>query len=289
MNTIANNQQNINITPQRIETDHYQIASFSKADKIYDLTYNYDRKSWQCNCPVFAANCKHLILLRAHIKAEKAAQAPVQQHSSSAELIQVLERISHLEHAERSNGKTFENINYYLNIKEDQVIILQDKLGGHGHTIDQQAKQIADQRELIAALQTSVCRLNELTIKQDMQIQKLADAHDQLAHFMQEMMLQRTISDRLYEDQAQQIDKLTEQISAQAKPVEQVVRVVIDQPARQARAVVDMKVIRIGNECRVGKNTVPVIGNSAAGCDCSVGAKGQQCHHMVEVDKFLSK
>lgn len=285
MNTIVQNQQSINIIPQRIASDHYQIASFTDNGKIYDLHYHYGQKRWECNCPNYIfqhnTNCKHLILLRAHIKAEKAQQAPVQ-HSSSVELVQTLERISHLEHAHVVIGQHVEQIDYHLQRKSDQF-------DGHEHTIQRQAKQIADQRELIGALQTAVCRLNELTVHQDMQLAKLAQAHDELTNFAQEISLQVQTYQHLLEDQAQQIDKLHEVIGSQQKPAEHVVKIVVEQPTPRQREVVDRKVMRVGNECKVGKNSVRIIGNCAGSCDCSTGAKGQQCLHMIEVDKFLSK
>jgi chromosome segregation ATPase len=230
------------------------------------------------------------VKLRTFIKAEKAATTPVQQHSTSAELVQTLERIARLEHAQSDNSEHFGNINHYMNIKEDQVAILQDRLGGYEYQISQQQKQIEKLMDIVSTLQSEVCKLNERTINQDVQIKQLSEAHDEASHLIQELVLQRAVSDRLYEDQAQHLDALHEQINSQLRPAEQIVKIVVEQPAPRQRVVATKtEIIRIGNECKYGNNTVKVVGNSAAGCDCSKGSKGLQCDHMIEVDKFLSK
>jgi sRNA-binding protein len=133
-----------------------------------------------------------------------------------------------------------------------------------------------------------------------MQIQKLAVDLDQQGNIIQELELQRAEFKRMYEDQAQQIDKITEQISSQQKANEQVVRIVVEQQApaprqaRQERQTAENTSIKTVKDalgkittCKVGKFTVPVRGNSAAGCDCSIGIMDRQCGHMVKVDQFL--
>src|SRR5271170_1891329 len=92
---------NIEIIPQRISCNHYKTQSFTNPNKAYDQNFDYDLKRWNCNCPDFDyhknLNCKHIILLRAYIKREKAQQQPEKQHSTSVELMSVLSRISVLE------------------------------------------------------------------------------------------------------------------------------------------------------------------------------------------------
>lgn len=258
-------------------------------------------KRWICDCgdaeKNHNPNCKHNILLKAYIHKKKQEQAH-EQHSNSAELISILERIAKLENA-MSSVKTeqylvehdLEEHKYQLDTRSEQERLFRNDLIKQQHQIDRQA-------DLISALQTSVCRLNELTIKQDIQIQKLAAAHDELANFAQEMYSQAQEYKRMLEDQVQQIDRLHDQISQQ-KPSEQVIRVVVEQQARTSKREVDepkaIEIREIRDEqgkliaCQVGKFTVPVKGNSAAGCDCSIGIMDKQCGHMVKVDQFLSK
>ncbi len=288
---------NTEIIPQRVTAEHYKTKSFTNPNKAYDQKFDYDLKRWNCNCPDFDyrknLNCKHVILLRAYIKKEKASQqAPERQHSSSVELVQVLTRISNLEHNQDSVDIALERMDHALCIKEDRLGILQGRLTGREYQIDKQQKDLVLQRELIGNLQTSVCRLNERTINQDVQIQQQTEQIQQLLAAMEQQR-------RMIEDQAQQIDKLHEAVSQQARPVEQVVKIVIDQPAqapnqpqqaRQERQPSEDTVKQISKtECKVGKFKVQVRGNCAAGCDCSIGIMDRQCPHMVKVDQFLSK
>jgi hypothetical protein len=277
MNTTTTNTE---IIPTRVASDHYQTPSFTEADKIYDQNFDYDLKRWLCNCADATyrknMNCKHAILLRAFIKREK-AQAGTQ-HSSSVELVQTLARISTLE-------GTVWNLDHALSIKEDQTNILLGRLTGREYQIDKQQKQLNLQRELIGNLQSDVCRLNERTINQDVQIQQLTSA---LA------------------EQAQLIDKLTEQISQQK--TEQVVRIIVEQPAAKERKpkaeaapvpqpakrgrkpnpnkVEAIKVDGVFTKCLVGGEFEVGIDNfNPVSCTCERHQKeGVYCVHMQRVD-----
>src|SRR5271157_547280 len=210
-------------------------------------------------------------------KAQQPAPAPApaaEHHSNSQELISILHRISTLEQfaelAEAGiHGLEDKNHRQQLDLEEHefqigvraekeqqhrlQIIDLQNKcqaaqtdheelehkIDQQAHTINRQQSQLDRQADLISALQTSVCRLNERTISQDETIKRLLEALDQQGNMLQALALQAGMYQRLYEDQAQQIDKLYEQISSQQKPAsEQIVRIVVEQPApapRQAR------------------------------------------------------
>ncbi len=355
MTNLTQTTTNINIEPTRLEADHYQVPSFTGTDKTYNQHFDYDLKRWTCDCPNFTMqknqNCKHIVLLRAYIKLASQQQATASEHhSSSQELISILERISNLEHAQAATDAAFEQQQYQHEIKADQIVLIQDRLRGYdqlqkqlttlqdrsyaaeadneelqhelkqqSYTINRQQQQIDRQSDLISALQSSVCKLNELTISQDETIKKLLAALDQQGNFIQAMALQAEMYKHLYEDQAQQIDKLhdqqeladkarcreiddlRQQLESQARPAEQIVRVVIEQPAtRQAHeaspakeAKEIIKPIKDASgkilSCKVGKFNVPVVGNSAAGCNCSIGIMDRQCPHMMNVDRFLSK
>ncbi len=332
MNTVAQSQQNINIVPQRVASDHYQVASFTDQSKIYDITFNYEKKMWVCNCPNAVIkhnnNCKHVILLKSYIHKKKQEQAPeaIQQHSTSAELVQVLSRIAHLEQEQSTRDTLLEQQQSLHEVKADQIAMMQTSLAAaqdtikqQQYTLERQAQEIERLIDMIMSLQTSVCRLNELTIKQDIQLkgsleqaeshhQKLLEQQEQIQIW--ELMLKRVQREtedmlkaqgevivRTTDDQAQQIDALHEQISSQQKANEQVVRIVVEQVAAQPRQArperqpeEDTAVKQISkSECKVGKFTVGVVGNCAACCDCSIGIMDKQCGHMVKVDQFLSK
>jgi hypothetical protein len=258
---------NTEIIPQRIEADHYQVPSFTTIDKIYNQKYDYDLKRWICDCPDTEKrhniNCKHVIILRTFIKREKAQQQPEKQHSTSVELVQVLTRIANLEAESTDLSKALYAQNELIGIKDQQIIILQEKLKSAEYQLSQHQQRIDDQRELIAALQTSVCKLNERTINHDTQINALA-----------------------------------EQVS---RPVEQVVRVVIEQqPAaratrQQSNEPAAMEIREIRNDkgklaaCKIGKFTVKVSGTCAGSCDCSTGLMDRRCPHIAKVDEYLSK
>lgn len=304
MTNLTQTTQNINIVPQRIASDHYRTRSFTNPNKTYDQHFNYELKQWDCTCRDFEknhnTNCKHNILLRACIKKEKAQQAPALatelHHSNSAELISILERIAKLENA-MSSVETEQHLvecdleehKYQLDTRSEQEKLLRNDL------IKQQ-KQIDRQADLISALQTSVCRLNERTIRQDEAIKKLLVAHDQLANFAQEMYLKAQEYKSMLEDQAQQIDKLHDQVSSQQKS-EQVVRVVVEPATRGKREADEPKAMEIREirdehgkltACKVGRFTVRVFGNSAGDCDCSTGLLGKQCPHVVAVDRYIT-
>lgn len=291
MNSIANNHQIINVIPTRLAADHYQTPSFTNPEKIYDQIYNYDLKRWLCNCGDAVKrhnpNCKHNILLKSYIhkkKQEQTQQTEQKQHSSSVELVQVLTRISNLE-AESANLKeTLYAQNELIEIKDQQIIILQDRLRAAEMREPVQQKQIDRQADLISSLQTSVCRLNERTINQDETIKQLLAA----------MAEQK----RMLEDQAQMIDQLTDQLNQQARPIEQVVRVVVEAPAKSSKREADepkaMEIKEIRDEhgkltaCKVGRFNVRVFGNSTGDCDCSIGLLGKQCPHIVAVDRHIT-
>ena len=217
MTNLTQSTTNINIEPTRIACDHYQTPSFTTPNKIYNQNYNYDLMRWECDCGDATKNhnpnCKHNKNLRAHIhsKMQELAQAP-KQHSSSAELIQVLTRISKLEQAQDRTDAAFEQQQYQHEIKADQIVLIQDRLRGYdqlqkqlttlqdrsyaaeadneelqhelkqqSYTINRQQQQLDRQADLISALQGSVCKLNERTISQDETIKKLLEALDSKA------------------------------------------------------------------------------------------------------------
>ena len=313
---------NTEIIPQRVAPDHYKTQSFTDPNKSYDQHLDYNLKRWNCNCPDFDyhknLNCKHIILLRAYIKKASQAPAPEQHHSSSAELIQVLTRIAKLEGAVSSLEteqhlveRDLEEHDSQLDVRTEQHSMLLGRLTGRELQIDkmqkqlnlqheligrlqetkgQQAKQIERLMDLVGALQTSVCKLNERTIAQDETIKHLKNDLQDYINMTEEQRLEII-------DQAQQIDHLHEAVSSQTKQTEQVVRIVVDQPAqapKQARQerqpAEDPAVKQVSKtECKVGKFTVRIQGNCAAGCDCSIGIMDRQCGHMVKVDQFLSK
>src|SRR5260370_33426661 len=247
---------NINIIPQRVAADHYQTQSFTDPNKNYDQIYDDILKRWRCNCGDAVErhnpNCKHNILLRAYIK--KASQQPEQKHySNSQELISILERIAKLEHAQESTEveqhlveRDLEEHQYQLDTRAEQERLLRLQL-------DQQSQQIERLMDIVGTLQSQVCKLNERTISQNETIKQqqkyiemfcnripeLNSLVDRQRQSIQDIsgIVAREIklaNDRL-DDQAQQVDHLHQAVSAQQNPAEQVVKIVIDYPARQSR------------------------------------------------------
>jgi predicted RNase H-like nuclease (RuvC/YqgF family) len=287
--TSTTTNTNINITPIRVTAEHYQTQSFTTLDKIHEQHFNYDSKRWECSCANFRIqkniNCKHIILLRAYIKQASQAPEPEQHHSSSVELVQVLTRIAKLENSVSSIETEQHLVERDLEEHNYQLDMLLGRLTNRELQIDKQQKQLNLQSELIGNLQSDVCR-------QDETIKKLLAALDQQGNMLQALALQAGMYQRLSEDQAQQIDRLHDQIGQQK--AEQVVRVVVEgaapKQARQERQPAEDAVKQVSKtECKLGKFNVKVVGNCAAGCDCSIGIMDRQCPHMIKVDQFLSK
>src|SRR5262245_42169136 len=117
--------------PIRIAADHYQTPSFTKENKTYNQTYNYEENKWDCDCPAGTyykyKTCQHVHVVRGWIKKQRESSVQqeatevVEQHSSSMELVQVLTRISNLEHSQDSTDAALERQQHQLEIKSYQV------------------------------------------------------------------------------------------------------------------------------------------------------------------------
>lgn len=285
MTTTNTTTTTYNPTPTRISSTHYQLPSRTREDKMHNLKLQRNKQgrlAWLCDCEDATynknPNCDHRIYLIEWIQQEKAKrQEPAEQkHSTSIELLSVLSRISSLEEEAQIFSKTLQAQNDLIDIKDQQIIILQDKLRAAEYQLKQQQERLDDQRELIAALQTSVCRLNERTINQDTQIQKLTQAHDELANFAQEIYLQ---AQQKAPAKARQTKAKTEQAPA-AKP------------AKRGRKVSPNKVEAIKEnglftKCIVGGEFEVKIDQYFApqSCTCSKHQdEGVYCVHMQRVD-----
>jgi hypothetical protein len=278
MNSLAQNQQIINVIPVRIEAEHYQIASFTETDKIYNQRFDYGLKHWTCDCPNYTVqknlNCKHLILLRAYIKQ---AKAPEQHYSSSQELISILTRIAKLE----NSASSLEAEDHMLNKDFEEH---EYKFGVVSEKFEEQQKQIDELTQFVREQDKKIETLIAHDVQRKREIELLREEGFRYEHKIKE--------------QAQQIDALHEQLSNQQKVNEQIVRIVVEDakpkaatPAKEANEAI--KPVKDANgkivACKVGKFAVKVIGNCAASCNCSIGKLGRQCGHMIDVDDFLSK
>ncbi len=231
--------------------------------------------------------------------------------------------------------RDLEEHKYQLDTRSEQERILRQQLAQQQKQIDQLMQLTKQQAETIEINRANhfavILETSKIVEQQQEQIEKLLAALDQQGNMIQELELQRAEMKRMLdetimdhqrlrkefaladlhrykeikqlrketEDQAQKIDRLHDQLESQARPAEQIVRVVVEAPAARSKRESDepkaMEIKEVRNEqgklvaCKVGRFTVKVSGTCAGNCDCSTGIMDRRCPHIAKVDEYLSK
>lgn len=227
MTNLTQNTQNINIVPTRLEADHYQTPSFTGTDKIYNQHFDYDLKRWTCDCPNYTIqknlNCKHIILLRAFIR--NASQPEQKQHhSNSTELINILERIAKLEHAQEAAETSI------MGVEKGQMLLERDweehetQLGARTEQETLLRQQIIDLQNKYYAAQTEHEELElkvkqqQITInRQSQQIEALIELMNKQAETIE---INRQNHYAIIKEMDQELRQHTEIIEQQKKQIE---------------------------------------------------------------------
>lgn len=239
-----------NPIPTRVSSTHYQLPSRTRENKIHNIKLQKNKQGrlvWLCDCEDATYNknpdCDHRVRLIEWIQEEKAKrQEPAEQkHSTSIELLSVLSRISTLEEEAQIFSRALQAQNELIDIKDQQIIILQDKMRAAEYQIKQQNQTVEDNQKNHYAM---IRELSNLAEQQQKQIEKLA----------QELELQRAAFEHMYKDQAQKIDKLHETISSQQRPAEQIVRVVVEGAAVKTKTSAEQPTAKRGRKPKTEQN-----------------------------------
>ncbi|GCE17562.1 hypothetical protein [Dictyobacter kobayashii] len=254
------------IMPQRIASDHYQVASFRRKDKIYNLRFDHTTQAWNCDCPDTIVNknnhCKHTTLLKTWIIAQKHAQQKVQQEATEiVNQVVATTPLTEQNHIDPQHARTLHQTQHNLIAEQDAIIhSLNQKITTiqeeHSYQLNMLLNQVVTlQQQLTAAQETNTTLFN--TISQRLEALTHHQEHTLTIHLASSTLT----TPQAYPTATIQQHTIIEETNAQGKCV--------------ACLIDGFKVL-----CGPG---------FAISCTCTVAEAGKDCKHMLAINAYIDQ